>query len=339
MSYCFVFGQQRTGSTLLLDLLGNHKDIATVPNDFALSKIFLNYVISREDKAKLNKWNVKPILNLADSLSNLGEKLGAINVIRLFLDTHFNNKDESVRVYKAPKEEFYIDRYNKAFPYSKHVFTIRNPLAIMASRKYWKSSNNGKWISLHADSISLNSLQSALDYIRANFNTFLSSVKIIDSLLDSSNIMLCIYEDLVTLPHLVMQSIADFIEVEYNDNLIKPKNKPYTSYKKLANKKGIYEDSLNRWSYTLTDIEKGLIYNTFVEFLDNYYFNSRELGNLFSRYYRDVHNVIFKEELKAEDEIVKFKQEENNEDKNIQGRKKNSKGADSSSRSSEEGTG
>jgi len=284
--YVFIFGTQRTGTTLLHRLLGSHPEIGATPNDFDLMRIVRGRYDVKQMK-KLMEWK----------LDNFWEKIGrrdsSSEITRLAMLSHFEDSECKIKLHKTPKGEHDLKAYKSAFPHGDQelsggfIYTMRNPFAICASRKYWGEAGNA-WVSID-ENIKLSQLEKTATYIRQQLHRFFQSLRIID-VESSVTSTICIvpYEELIMNPVVSLQVVLNRLKVDSSKEVIsemlKTVGSPYTSYQELESKVGIYTDSVNLWKKKLSQLEISIIYNELGDFLDVYTFFNPELRILFDVY-------------------------------------------------------
>jgi len=285
MSHLFIFGEQRTGSTLIHTLLRKHPQITATPNDFNLVYLYkkgLKIFPHNKDLIKFMRWGFGDLF----SLSNRLKKFKRADTIKYIIDTYFKDSKELIKVHKTPKGEHELEYYREAFNEAFFLYTIRNPLGILASRKHWELINN--WKNLEGAGVTFERVKEALDTIRTTLNRLFKSYKIIDENYWCGDTLGIIpYEQFVLDPVPILRDLFKRLEINNEEKIIKELfniSGPYTSYKDLKSKKGVYGESINRWEIMLTDFEKYLIYNEFKSFVNSYKFKSTQVEKVLRGY-------------------------------------------------------
>ena len=289
--YLFIFGPHRTGSTLLHKLLSNHPDVDSTPNDFDILRAYHSDgpgIFDEKQWKKLCDWNLQPIFNFDDFFRL--KKMTRSKLVREVLDVQFRDSDKLIRLYKVPKGEMYLEDFRNAFgDLAKFVYIVRNPLAIMSSRKYWLQSSEGRWFSLEGNKLRIIEVEKTLDYIRNNLRRLFESFVIIDSnLLENDTLSVVTYEELVNRPGVISNTIVKILGGGHSKGLFKDLGPPYTSYEELLNKASVYKDAVDMWKSKLTETEIGLVYNTMQDFYDEYDFKSNEFREIFLSYLSEL---------------------------------------------------
>ena len=198
----FIFSLPRAGSTLLQRLLGLHDDIDTtaepwlaLPVFFALKGYGLNSIYGHHVLSNA-------VTGYADSLP--GGRNDYYKSAASFLNDLYNlGSSEKARYFidKTPRYHLIVDDIISAFPEAKIIFLWRNPLAITASMiKTW-GKNQWNLYMFYVDLYSgIDSLVNAYSHCENKL-----SVK---------------YEDLVNKPESEMKRIMEYLDLEYEHNII-----------------------------------------------------------------------------------------------------------------------
>jgi len=285
--FIFIFGSQRSGTTLLFNVLSKHSEIKATPNDLNLVTIFNGDKNALDsNKKKLVEWRLMSLDLLFKIFSDVPHKQS----LKFIFTKYFNRYKEQICLHKIPKGEFDLDYYRETFSNALYIYVIRNPLAILASRKYWKLSNPKfkLWKSIEKQNLTFSGIKKYGYFFRKHLLEVLNSFVIIDKNSRKFDTLKIVdYEDLVTCPDKVIIDILSSIDLEYYYKLyfsIRQLANPYTSYSDLKNKQGIYTNSLDNWKTKLTLTEKWLMRNEIINFFSNYNFNSEVLKNHIKEY-------------------------------------------------------
>jgi hypothetical protein len=101
---------------------------------------------------------------------------------------------------------------------------------------------------------------------------------------EKHTIKIVAYEDIVLHPQKVISDIVSRLGVTFNYDEINKLSKPYTSYGRLKDRRGVYQDSLTMWKTQLSQIEVILIHNTFKKFMNDHKFHSKNFEKLLLPY-------------------------------------------------------
>lgn len=285
--YVFIFGSQRTGSTLLYRLMGAHPEIDSTPNDFNLFQIRgEENDVSVQTVLQSKKWKEWGFELTKEELGALSEGPKVV-VLRRLLNTYFRKSEAKYRLHKTPKGEWNLASYRAAFEGAKFIYIVRNPLGIMSSRKYWKASNrSGEWIDLSSSSLTLSGIRTSFGYIKAHLYRAFRSFTIIDKEISAEDTLGVIsYAALVKRPRNALEGLYSKMGLDGHRSLqtwVGSSFDPFTSYTELAKKKGIYTDAIGKWKVKLTPFEIRVLLNEMYAFRKK--LRSKRLLKLFDEY-------------------------------------------------------
>lgn len=286
----FIFGPQRTGSTLLHRLLEEHPEIDSTPNDLNLLDIYSSGI---PDTLKWRQWG------LEDNVIGALRKLKKADFLKNIVDKYFREADNNVRLHKTCKGEFDLSIYRRAFGERvKFIYILRNPVAIMASRKYWEQPDReNKWIDITNRNLSFTDVYRSFRYIQRHLGLLFESIRIIDQVSTSKDTLAVVgYEQLVNHPKRILNELFAKLGVQpkappATDGSHRKPIDPYTSHKELEGRKGIYANAIDIWKTKLTKFEIRLLYNEMVKFRDRE-FSSKFVLFLFDMYMSAVKEVV-----------------------------------------------
>jgi hypothetical protein len=215
----YIIGIGRSGTSLLMSLLGAHPSIHTTPENYFsifLSNAFQNkMVFSPQDIRLIHRFNIafgklQPyvafnyVINDASDLLNNGFKGTYLELCKeiylSFQHTTLQNKEVSTIIDKNPSNTLFTDKLLKSNPEAKFILMIRDYRANILSRKKKTLNKSGNII----------------------FNAFLCRLffKEINSFRSNKNCLLVRYEDLVSNQVETLTSICQFLNIEFEQNLI-----------------------------------------------------------------------------------------------------------------------
>ena len=296
----FIFGEQRTGSTLLHHLLGEHPNVTITPNDFDLLRL-MHYgkdPEAEEQKKRFSQWDSSYKFN--NVLRNPMPQACLRELVYFYFEKS-KRTNKGLWIHKTPKGEFNLTTYRLLFPKARFLYIIRNPLAVMASRKYWTESTKGRWISI-TEKTPLDDIVRSLDFMRNHLNRFFDSLKIIDTniRLDDS-VGVVFYEDLVGKPVVTIKRLCKMLGLQYcKESLIKMSNNvgvSFTSFSEVSSETGIYRASMRKWRTKLTRFEKGVILTEMTRFYGSYHFLDEMVDKGFDRYMREARTVLKRKDV------------------------------------------
>lgn len=273
----FIVGCPRTGTSLLLTLLSDHKNVLVYPvelhffadkpdnkelsiqrkRDFVLSTFVgaLRKALREESfkylfeiNSSLRNFN-SLYLERFDSLDGPHINLMQRLVFSYFLAFGLIDNDKKIWVEKTPKNEFHVDELLGMFPHAKFVHLVRDPRGYYLSRKL-RFRRKKKPFSIHR--------------ICGDWNMSVASGLYNQKRLGSDRYHIVKYEELVLDTRQKMISICDFINIDFDDILLRPTlldldSSANSSFREK--KKGVSKDGIDRWngrlnSYEIFEIEQ-----------------------------------------------------------------------------------
>lgn len=270
----FICGPMRSGTTLLSNLLDNHKNLFCMPGDSHYVNRFFDF--RRYEFLELALHWFKRIINPTGQAPffYLGKDDNAyidfLNYLKFFLIREYptflavvaavygaNPKKSMNTMYwveKTPGNEFHYNKIRLLFPHAKFIHSIREPLANIASTKKLAMVRN-RTFKAYAAAFSVK-----------------NSMKIAKRMENSEDYLTIRYEDLTGSTAEAVVDICNLLQIHYSDSLLIP-----TVNGELATANSMYEDSrkrgqilnlrLNqRWQKNLTNMEKMQV----VSVLNNY---------------------------------------------------------------------
>jgi hypothetical protein len=292
----FIMGIPRSGTTLLYRILQHHtsfkphscKDKSGV--NLVESAVFktpyidfpkypsnhklVRYMLSNEEfyhqfleSARLIKWYQKLLIGKT-ILNKISTKLSN-NEMRTFLcKASLNNvclrsffyyakraRDTRRIVEKTPSHIFKVPEIKSAFPNSKLIFISRHPIDVYSSFKKRKKvseelgieTSQISWLNLSVS----NFCNTYLKYMKLAFRETKSPNK--------NNFMIVRYEDLIIDPSSTLQSICNFLEEKYEDEIIPDSRKLENDWKMNPNLYGAINKNTKNWREYVNETEAYLI--------------------------------------------------------------------------------
>ena len=216
----FIVGQMRSGTSLLKEILNANSKIVIPPNDYS----FLDYEGTIEDK--LEEWNIESANNPKDIIDNF----------------YKNHPKNTIRVVKRPGYEFRLEEIEKYYDEFKLIYMLRDPRAIALSRKYY--DGNPLW-----DSIPNEDLYTMMGH-------WMYSYQVLSKLKFYSHVFPLKYERLVTQPEECVRLLCDFLEVDYDENMLTSfDTESLNSSVETKNHNKIYTDMIDKWKTKLDSEE------------------------------------------------------------------------------------
>ncbi|MCF8354373.1 MAG: sulfotransferase [Melioribacteraceae bacterium] len=263
--YVFIFGLQRSGSTFIYRTLGAHPNIDVSPNDFNLNRLFGDMRLTEiKQLQKLIEWG-------PDCLDSIKDIKKPESILKKFLVSYFRNikSKNKVAIHKTPKGEYDLNIYRKAFTNSKYIYTIRNPIQILASKKHWKV--NRPKFSIDIENNNIDKYIDLLKEFKKQIQLIHKTIEIVDQNFSSDDTLHVIsYDDFLKNTDFVIGKIFDKLRLKiYKFDELQPQSFIYDSGSSFSNSvdyQVVNQEKLDKWKTVLTDSEKLLIHNEMLDF-------------------------------------------------------------------------
>lgn len=270
----FIFGSQKSGSSLLRSLLDSHPSLFVVPSEshyFQLTGHCVDFSMRRAEYRSMNLDQKTEALIRYIQYENVNYDLhGAVvignrydeSVFEKFLKENARNDDRTLMaaylnafhnalhgydvpdgiriVEKSIEHAEFAPLLLKYFPDAKFIHIIRNPYATLVSTR------NTNW-------------QGGYPYLGSYLASLRNSYcRLFQNLALFENYYVVRYEDLVSNPQSVMQGIAAYLGIEMHEILVQPTlfGRPWvgnsSSNRKFA---GVSADPSEKWRDSICDIE------------------------------------------------------------------------------------
>ena len=275
----FLCGSMKSGTTLLLELLDGHSQLNVLPGDSWLwvrfSEKAKNEIFSIEEwrnhwlRRFVNPTGQAPFWVFGDdhrdysifleymdywfaTLPDASRRPALTTVLSYFCANPKRSLSAEQWVEKTPGNEFRIDSIVSNFPRAKFIHIVRDPRENLASIKRLYYSRSWKW---EARSIA----RSLADSYETAYEN--------QEKLGKTNYLVVRYEDLTSNPGELMQEIAGFLQIGWEDSLLCP-----TINNRLAKANSMYKDrqatgvvrrsQADKWRSELTVFEQGVVHQT-----------------------------------------------------------------------------
>lgn len=280
MGLIFIFSLPRSGSTLLQRILASSDDISSTAEPW-----FLLPFCSILGHPKIESYSTYSSklagIALRDFVENLSEEKNtyyrALQSFGNYLYSDLAKKGSKYFLDKTPRYYLIVDELAEIFPDAKFIFLVRNPLDIFAScmSTWWK---NRLWVNHQKIDLCLGPLCIKEGYEK-----------------HSSRAIKVSYESLVDSPEKTIKNIFDYLDLEYNPEVLDEFKKIGLSGT-MGDKTGVIQydrvanDSVDKWKKIINNpVRKRYVSN----YLD-------ELGE-------DVVNFFGFEKSKLKCQILKTK--------------------------------
>jgi len=258
MKPVFIFSLPRSGSTLLQRNLMAHESIASTAEPW----ILLPQIYSLKSKGHLSEYGSLPASRaINDLIYNLPNKKKDFNdslknfIIDIYKKLSKNN--ESYFLDKTPRYYLIIPEIIEIFPEAKFIFLFRSPEQIYASMlQTWSNNKFRSFLSSYYDLID------GLKMLSLNYNKY-----------KNQSIALK-YEDLVNSPENELKRITNYLELDFDNNMINNFSNQKTMGR-LGDPTGINyynsisKESIEKWKLTFNTIIRKRIALNIIKKIDN----------------------------------------------------------------------
>lgn len=261
-SLIFVVGNSRSGTTLLGEILGLNTEIFTFEelhffenlwsseeHDVVFSQKQALQLAARllciQDNDYLNQNNFKQFYKEAGEIVSQipQQKLNSLTIFQTFLQYVVLKKGKTIPCEQTPRNVFYLAEILKHYPESRIINIIRDPRDVLLSQKY-------KWRLRFLGATNIPYREAVRSW--CNYHPIITS-KLWNASINAANkfrnhprFYTVMFEDLVTNPEKIMQEVCDFIQIDFNPEMLQVTQT--SSHKKLITKpKGIDSSAVGRW--------------------------------------------------------------------------------------------
>ena len=270
VSYIFVTGASRSGTTMMNRILGSHSQV--------LGSRELHYF---GDTCKLDQLNVsqseEQLLLMAAQLTARFERglwkssvresdremaaqiVGQVpsdkrtgaELFNVMMTHYAGQSSKKFICEQTPRNIFYIKELLKNFPDAKFVHMIRDPRAVMASQKNrWRQRAMGRKVIPMTEVIR----------VKVNYHPWtisklwLKATSVAAKMVDHPNLKLVKFEDVISEPEQEVKQICEFLGIEFEPDML---NIPQMGSSHIVNEAGagISQDVVSKWSDTLDNGE------------------------------------------------------------------------------------
>ncbi|WP_420630023.1 sulfotransferase family protein [Candidatus Leptofilum sp.] len=274
----FLLGAHKSGTSLLRSLFDGHPDLFVIPKEthlFERSGYWVDYYLRRRQPKEMSKEEIVAAFTtmideyntLADAQSdnvtvqrwdvsifrdqlaaaNFSEPAGLFTAVfqAIHISLYGSPIDANKRIVEKSVEqaEFALE-LNQLFPDAKFIHIVRNPYANFVSLRRFKSENGYPF------------LKAIIFALYNSYYHLLRNGRLLQ------NYTIIRYEDLVTEPNVIMEQLAQFAGIQFQETLLQPTvdgqawpgNSVYVS--QLS---GISTASLDKWKEEIHDFESNLL--------------------------------------------------------------------------------
>ena len=230
----FIVGSSRSGTTMMGRILGNHSSIFTFKELHFFGAIWTNNSESTLDKKQqIDLFSrllciEKNGLFQQNNISDFNERASAIlankdisnplSIYELFLAKITSDNKCFIACDQTPKNMYYLNEILLYFPNAKVINMVRDQRDVLLSQK-----NKWKRRFLGASAIPLS--EAIRSYI--NYHPILSakiwnsSLECTEKFTNNSRVTVVRFEDLLVEPIRIVKELCQFLEIEFNQEMLK----------------------------------------------------------------------------------------------------------------------
>jgi hypothetical protein len=252
----FILGMQRSGTTLLVSMLDKHPMVNMLPSETHLYVLFYKLFSYKNIKGKVFKSycdEVLPKINKGWTLPENQEALKQIlshieneehislepNLLMENFIKFWTNDENVISGEKTPAHIFYVEKILKQFPDARIIILLRDPRAVMLS-----------------DIVKLQNNKDIL--VQFNLFNFIFRIQCVFDLAKKwqkkfpNNVQIYQFEDIISSPEIVLQSISKFINIEYFNDMLNVGVVNSSFGDENQKDKNFNEENKDRWKSQLT---------------------------------------------------------------------------------------
>lgn len=229
----FVIGNSRSGTTMMGRILGNHSLINTFPELHFFEQLWSpseGGISISIDNAKILFAKLLCIGRdgyltgcsqytryIPEADEQIKSNMNKLEVFSKYLEYESSLKDKTISCDQTPRNLFYVEEILNYYSDAKIIYMIRDPRDVLLSQK-----NKWKRRSLGAKSIPLiEAIRSWINYHPITIcQLWNATVNSMHSIEDHSSIKTIIFENLLEEPHKHIEEICDFLEIDYQEEML-----------------------------------------------------------------------------------------------------------------------
>lgn len=267
----FVTGASRSGTTMLNKILGANSRILSLKelhyfggmvdverlSEKATGEDLVNFTSIIFTRNAKGLWGGEPSETEINLAKELVKAHSPENTTYAQLYSHAVNylaatEKKDIACEQTPRNIFYAKTLLRSYPNSKFIHIIRDPRAVLASQKAkWRQKKLGGhkiplmqvlrvWINYHPITMS---------------KLWVNATRAATQLSSSNKIMLIRYEDIVEFPDKILRDICEFLDVDYELEMLNISTMGSSYRESNQGNKGISKEGLNRWKNNLSEGE------------------------------------------------------------------------------------
>jgi hypothetical protein len=260
----FIVGHERSGTSLVRAILQAQGSFAIPPTDADIFTLIEQHRCGEvadplifdalRTNEKLIPWGIDWD-GIAKNFTS--EKINKNALFKTILENYWQKYSAAKPALKRPKYELRVDQIRQIFPDSRFIALIRDPRAVLASKKYYKGKIGTSWNI--ANFVYLRLLTSILRWRKS-----VEAIRNVEKSLGAANVLVVRYEHLVLDPEKTIEQIFSFTGDKFDNQAIYKKIgsgfKTNSTFTSNSNDRYIFrKEAIDRWKDKLHPVELWLI--------------------------------------------------------------------------------
>jgi hypothetical protein len=264
-SQLFLVGHERSGTSLVRAVLESHPEFHIAPNDadpllllerFSRKGLFSGECIDQlSNDAKLSVWGID-----WDGVkaAMAGKRQPCEDVYKIILEQFWKTKQTRWKAIKRPKYERRIDLLKRLFPECKIIALIRDPRAVLSSKKYYGGTVGKNW-----KIFSVFHLRLVTSMLR--WQSSVSRIRKAEKVYGMNSVLVVRYEEIVNNPSAFLEQLFGFLGERYCEeeifNGIQHSFNSNSTFLDESTETSVFrKDGLQRWKQKLEPAEQEIIH-------------------------------------------------------------------------------
>jgi hypothetical protein len=282
-SQLFIVGHERSGTSLVRAVLAAHPDFYIAPND--ADPLLLLEGASRKRQCNADNLDIlstDPKLKAWDidwqgvKTAIAGRELSCSQVYKIILEEFWKNSAAKWKAIKRPKYERRIDLLKGLFPECRIIALIRDPRAVLSSKKYY-GGEVGKYWKI-AGFLHVRLVTSIL-----RWRSSVALIRQAEQRYGSDMVYVVRYEDIIENPARFLRRLFAFLDTEYSEeDVLKGIRSSFNSNSSFldeSTEQSVFrKDTLDRWKEKLEPGEQEIINFALQQYLEREGYDTGDAG-------------------------------------------------------------